>query len=131
MKTSATFSLQELNPEQISAVETTEGPVLILAGAGSGKTRVLTYRIAFLIHEKKISPWEVLAMTFTNKAAGEMKERIQKLVGQHNGMWLGTFHSVFSKILRWEAIHLGYQSNFVIYDTDDQKRLVKSELPWG
>jgi DNA helicase-2/ATP-dependent DNA helicase PcrA len=118
--------LEDLNNEQKMAVETTEGPVLVLAGAGSGKTRVLTYRIAHILHEKKALPWEILAMTFTNKAAGEMRERIQKLVGIEKGIWVGTFHSIFSKIVRWEADFVGYTSDYVIYDMDDQERVIKS-----
>ena len=99
--------------------------MLILAGAGSGKTRVLTYRMAYLLHERKASPYEILAMTFTNKAAGEMKERIQQFIKLDHTMWIGTFHSIFSKILRWEAEKIGYSPNFIIYDTDDQESLVK------
>ncbi len=117
--------LQNLNPQQREAVIETEGPVLILAGAGSGKTRVLIYRMAYLLHEKKASPHEILAMTFTNKAAGEMKERIQQFIKLDHTMWIGTFHSIFSKILRWEAEKIGYNPNFIIYDTDDQESLVK------
>jgi len=119
------FSLQVLNPEQSKAVTATEGPVLILAGAGSGKTRVLTYRIAYLIREMGISPQSILAVTFTKKAAIEMRERIQKLIGEVHGIWIGTFHSSFAKILRWESAAIQYSPNFVIYDTDDQNRLIK------
>ncbi|MBN2104948.1 UvrD-helicase domain-containing protein [bacterium] len=122
---SPAFSLQGLNSEQRKAVTATEGPVLVLAGAGSGKTRVLTYRIAYLIRELGIPPFEILAVTFTKKAAIEMQERIQKLVGQVHGVWLGTFHSSFAKILRHEAPAFQYSPNFVIYDTDDQCRLIK------
>lgn len=107
---------------------TTEGPVLVLAGAGSGKTRVLTNRIAYLIAERHISPWEILAMTFTNKAAGEMKERLEGFGLVDHGLWIGTFHSIFARILRWEAEWIGYTSDYVIYDTDDQERLVKSVM---
>ena len=117
--------LDLLNPVQREAVQATEGPVLVLAGAGSGKTRVLTYRIVHICHTKKAIPSEILAMTFTNKAAGEMKERIQKLLNIQSGFWIGTFHSVFAKILRWEAEHIGYTSDFVIYDSDDQVMLIK------
>jgi len=117
--------LKELNEEQRPAVETTEGPILVLAGAGSGKTRVLTYRMAYILRKKKIAPWEILVMTFTNKAAGEMKERIQSLVGNDNPLWVGTFHSTFAKILRREIGVLGYSSDFVIYDTNDQERMLK------
>ena len=125
VETAETFQKQ-LNPEQWNAVQTTEGPVLILAGAGSGKTRVLTYRIAYLLLEKGVKPSEVLAVTFTKKAAGEMRERVQSFFPNMDGLWIGTFHSIFSKIIRWEAHHLGYNSNFVIYDTDDQVRLLKT-----
>ncbi len=125
MKARSQNNLEKLNKEQRPAVETTEGPVLVLAGAGSGKTRVLTYRIAHLLNEKKAQPWEILAMTFTNKAAGEMKERVAGLVGEIGRMWVGTFHSTFAKILRLEIDSLGYNSDFVIYDTHDQERLIK------
>ncbi len=117
--------LSDLNPDQRQAVEATEGPVLILAGAGSGKTRVLTYRIAHILNQQKAAPWEILAMTFTNKAASEMKERVKALVGSNKNVWLGTFHSVFAKILRWDVSSIGYSPDFVIYDADDQERLVK------
>ena len=93
--------LQELNPMQREAVENTEGPCLVIAGAGSGKTKVLTYKIAYLLQEKNIKPWNVLAITFTNKAANEMKERAASLIGDNiNDMWLGTFHSICVRILR-------------------------------
>ncbi len=118
--------LENLNTEQKSAVQATEGPVLVLAGAGSGKTRVLTHRIAYLIQDKGVQPWQILAMTFTKKAAGEMVERVHELVTVDAVPWIGTFHSIFSKLLRIEAQHLNYDSNFVIYDTDDQLRLMKS-----
>ena len=126
--TDNSFSIQDLNPEQRQAVEATEGPVLVLAGAGSGKTRVLTYRIAYLLRTKKAKPWEILAMTFTNKAAGEMKERLYQFVGKDNQLWIGTFHSIFAKILRWEAEAIGYPKAFVIYDSDDQVKLIKSVM---
>ena len=104
----------------------TDGSVLILAGAGSGKTRVLTSRIAWMLEQGQCKPWQVLALTFTNKAAREMKERIAHLVGQRvDEMWVGTFHSVFARILRREAEYLGYDRNFTIYDSDDQLRLVR------
>jgi DNA helicase-2/ATP-dependent DNA helicase PcrA len=106
--------LQSLNSQQREAVTATEGPVLILAGAGSGKTRVLTTRIAYLIREKQIQPWDILAMTFTNKAAGEMKERVEKMVGSYSGLWVGTFHSLFAKILRTEALSFGFTATFGI-----------------
>jgi DNA helicase-2/ATP-dependent DNA helicase PcrA len=115
-----------LNKEQYEAVVTTEGPVLILAGAGSGKTRVLTYRIAHLVNDLGVYPSQILAITFTNKAAQEMKERVKHLVGDEvNNMWVSTFHSSCVRILRREIDKLGYNKNFVIYDTYDQKTLVK------
>jgi len=118
--------LDELNDIQRAAVTTTEGPVLVVAGPGSGKTRVLTFRIAHLI-QSGIAPWEILALTFTNKAAKEMKERIAKVVGQRaNNVWAGTFHSVFARILRVEAEHIGYPSNFTIYDSDDTKSVIST-----
>ena len=126
MKDSLNTLFRELNPEQQKAVEATEGPVLVFAGAGSGKTRVLTYRIAFILKEQKASPWEILAMTFTNKAAGEMKNRIQHFGDKNKNLWIGTFHSIFAKILRWEAGLLGYSPDFVIYDADDKERLIKT-----
>jgi DNA helicase-2/ATP-dependent DNA helicase PcrA len=119
--------LATLNPPQMEAVEKTDGPVMIIAGAGSGKTRVLTYRIAYLIHQKKVDAFQILSLTFTNKAASEMKQRIEKLIGlEARNTWMGTFHSVFAKILRVEAQKLGYPSNFTIYDTDDSKSLIRS-----
>jgi len=118
-----------LNPMQREAVYQTEGPLLILAGAGSGKTRVLTHRIAYLIEEKRINPWNILAITFTNKAAGEMKERVENLVGfGAESIWVATFHSTCVKILRRFADRLGYDTNFTIYDTDDQKTLIRQIL---
>ena len=119
--------LKELNTEQRQAVEHTEGPVMIIAGAGSGKTRVLTYRIAHLIYAKGVDAFQILSLTFTNKAASEMKHRIEKLAGlDARNTWMGTFHSVFAKILRVEADKLGYPSNFTIYDTDDSKSLIRT-----
>lgn len=115
-----------LNEQQQKGVFTTEGPVLILAGAGSGKTRVITHRIAYLIEEKGVNPWNIMAITFTNKAAGEMKERIDNLVGfgsEH--IWVSTFHSSCVKILRRYIDRIGYDSNFTIYDTDDMKNVMK------
>ena len=121
--------LEELNGVQREAVECTEGPVMIIAGAGSGKTRVLTYRIAHLL-KKGVDPFQVLSLTFTNKAAKEMKERISKIVGagEAKNIWMGTFHSVFARLLRSEAEKLGYPTNFTIYDTDDAKSLIKTIL---
>lgn len=119
--------LKELNPPQLQAVQHTDGPVMIIAGAGSGKTRVLTYRIAHLIYAKGIDPFNILSLTFTNKAAAEMKHRIEMLVGlEARNTWMGTFHSVFAKILRVEAGKIGYPSNFTIYDSDDSKSLIRT-----
>ena len=119
------MDLSALNPMQRKAAETLEGPVLILAGAGSGKTRALTYRIANLI-ESGVKPWHILALTFTNKAAREMKARVEKLVGEEAAdMWIGTFHSVCVRILRRDIEKLGYQRSFTIYDDDDQLRVIK------
>ncbi|MFT5877866.1 MAG: DNA helicase-2/ATP-dependent DNA helicase PcrA [Salibacteraceae bacterium] len=119
--------LNELNDAQREAVINTEGPSMIIAGAGSGKTRVLTYRIAALL-EKGVPPYNILSLTFTNKAAREMKERIGSLVGESKAksLWMGTFHSVFARILRSESEKLGYPSNFTIYDMDDAKKLIKA-----
>lgn len=115
-----------LNEPQREAVFYTDGPLLILAGAGSGKTRVLTHRIAYLIEEKGINPWNILAITFTNKAAGEMRERVDQLVGfGSESIWVSTFHSMCVRILRRHIALLGYDTNFTIYDTDDQKTLMK------
>lgn len=121
--------LDELNPIQFEAAKSTEGPVMIIAGAGSGKTRVLTYRIAHLI-EKNVDTFNILALTFTNKAAKEMKERIAKIIGhsEAKNLWMGTFHSVFAKILRIEAEKIGYPNNFTIYDTEDSKSVIKEIL---
>lgn len=117
--------LRGLNPSQKKAVQNTYGPTLILAGAGSGKTRVLTHRIAYLIDVEKVKPWNILAMTFTNKAAGEMKERIQKLVKHDSqSIWMGTFHSIFARILRYECEKLGFDRDFSIYDPEDQLNLI-------
>lgn len=124
--------LKELNEMQKEAVLATEGPVLIMAGAGSGKTKCLTHRIAYLIKEKKVSPYDILAITFTNKAAGEMKERMAKLLNRGSSAnimpWMGTFHSVCVKILRRETHLLGYDSNFTIYDSDDSLTMVKEVM---
>ena len=117
---------ESLNPVQQEAVYHTEGPVLILAGAGSGKTRVLTHRIAYLIEEMGVNPWNIMAITFTNKAAEEMRERVDKLVGfGSESIWVSTFHSACVRILRRHIDNLGYDTNFTIYDTDDQKSLMK------
>ncbi|HVW90029.1 MAG TPA: UvrD-helicase domain-containing protein, partial [Gaiellaceae bacterium] len=121
--------LADLNPAQREAVLTVEGPLLVIAGAGSGKTRVLTYRVAHLLAAHGVKPNEILAITFTNKAAGEMKERVERTVGNvARAIWIMTFHSACGRILRREAERLGYRSNFTIYDQADQVRLVKQCL---
>ncbi|MBL7958723.1 UvrD-helicase domain-containing protein, partial [bacterium] len=126
---SAAAILQGLNDVQKSAVQSTSGPVLVLAGAGSGKTSVLTRRIAYLVNVENISPFYVLAVTFTNKAAEEMKNRIDRLVGaESRKIWIGTFHSVFGKILRFEADKIGYSKNYTIYDAEDQLNVVKASM---
>src|SRR5256885_77238 len=118
--------LEDLNPAQREAVLTTEGPLLVVAGAGSGKTRVLTRRIAHLLAAVGAKPPEILAITFTNKAAAEMRERVEHLVGPPaRACWVMTFHAACGRILRREAERLGYKSNFTIYDTADQLRLTK------
>ena len=118
--------LNELNDVQRAAVENIEGPILILAGAGSGKTRVVTTKIAYLIEEKNVHPQEILAFTFTNKAASEMKDRVSKLLDFNvSAMWIGTFHSICVRILRRDLNLPGYNKNFSIYDTSDQKTLIK------
>lgn len=118
--------LDTLNEKQKEAVLQTEGPVLILAGAGSGKTRVLTERIAYLIEEKGVNPWNIMAITFTNKAAGEMRDRVDRIVGfGSESIWVSTFHSSCVKILRRFSDRLGYENTFAIYDTDDQKSIIK------
>ncbi|MFL5927941.1 MAG: UvrD-helicase domain-containing protein, partial [Gaiellaceae bacterium] len=118
--------LADLNPAQREAVLTTEGPLLVIAGAGSGKTRVLTHRVAHLLAAHGVKPNEILAITFTNKAAGEMKERVERGVGPvARAIWILTFHAACGRILRREAPRLGYRSNFTIYDQADQVRLAK------
>lgn len=120
------IDLTTLNPAQREAAECTSGPLLVLAGAGSGKTRVLTYRIAHMIADEHIHPWQILAITFTNKAAAEMRERLGDLLpGGTQGMWVCTFHAMCVRILRDDADKLGFRPNFTIYDDDDSKRLVK------
>ncbi len=122
-------TFEQLNPMQRKAVETTEGPLLILAGAGSGKTRALTHRIAYLIEEKGVNPWNILAITFTNKAAGEMRDRVDRLVSVGaEKIWVSTFHSACVRILREYIKGLGYTTNFTIYDGDDQKTLMRQIL---
>ncbi|RIK31641.1 MAG: hypothetical protein DCC56_05505 [Anaerolineae bacterium] len=122
--------LDKLNPQQRAAVTAGNGPVLVVAGPGSGKTRVLTQRIAYLIAEEGVRPWQILAVTFTNKAAKEMQERVKKLLPDQatEGIMLGTFHSICARILRREAEHLPIESNFVIFDSDDQERIVKNVI---
>ena len=121
--------LADLNPAQREAVLATEGPVLVVAGAGSGKTRVLTHRIAHLVAACGVKPNEILAITFTNKAANEMKTRLESILGDTaRRMWVMTFHAACGRILRREAPRLGYRSNFTIYDQADQVRVVKASL---
>jgi DNA helicase-2/ATP-dependent DNA helicase PcrA len=121
--------LNKLNPQQKNAVLHNKGPVLVLAGAGSGKTKVLTHRFAYLTTAQKVSPSSILAMTFTNKAADEMKERIESLTKKStNSLWIGTFHSLSARILRKDIESLGYRSDFCIYDEDDSGNLVRTIL---
>ena len=119
--------MNHLNPEQKQAVEQIDGPMIVIAGAGSGKTRVLTYRIAHLI-KNGVNPFNILSLTFTNKASREMRDRIQKIIGDNDAknIWMGTFHSVFSKILRIESHYINYPKNYTIYDTEDSKSLIRS-----
>ena len=119
--------LDGLNPPQRAAAESVDGPVMIVAGAGSGKTRTLTYRIAYLLASGRARPDQILALTFTNRAAREMVHRIRSLVGDElaRGLWMGTFHSIFSRILRREGKHIGFTSDYSIYDTEDTERVVK------
>ena len=118
--------LEGLNDKQYEAVINTEGPCLVIAGAGSGKTKVLTHKIAYLIQEKNVAPWNILAITFTNKAANEMKERVANLIGeQAKDLWMGTFHSICVKILRSHIDRIGFDSSFIIFDTSDQRTLIK------
>ena len=130
MKMGVIMSIYDtLNREQKEAVQQTEGPVLLLAGAGSGKTRVLTHRIAYLIDEMGIRPWNILAITFTNKAAGEMRERVNQLVEYGaDQVWVSTFHSACIRILRRHIGRLGFNNGFSVYDTDDQKVVIKSVM---
>ncbi|MBQ9580239.1 MAG: UvrD-helicase domain-containing protein, partial [Lachnospiraceae bacterium] len=123
------ITTEKLNPEQQKGVYTVSGPVLILAGAGSGKTRVLTNRTAYLIEEKGVDPYNILAITFTNKAAAEMRRRINELVGHGaEAIWISTFHSCCVRILRRFADRIGYDTSFTIYDTDDSNSLMKDVL---
>ncbi len=120
--------LKGLNKEQEQAVTYGQGPLLVLAGAGSGKTRVLTHRIAYLMEEKNVMPYEILAITFSNKAAAEMKHRIFSLVGPQKDLWIGTFHGICNRILRIHGEILGYNTDFTIYDTQDQKKVLKDTM---
>src|SRR5881392_2281708 len=121
--------LADLNPPQREAVEHGDGPLLVLAGAGSGKTRVLTHRIAYLLASDRARPSEILAITFTNKAAGEMRERVERLVGGVSRvMWVMTFHSACARILRADAERLGYKRAFTIYDEADSLRMLKRSM---
>src|SRR5438132_2583720 len=119
--------LEPLNAKQQEAVSAPDGPVLVLAGPGSGKTRVLTHRVAWLIARRRTPPWKIVAVTFTNKAAREMKERLVPLIGPQgvSQLAVGTFHSICARWLRIDGKHVGIDSNFAIYDSDDQQRLVK------
>ena len=127
MSTGEYFYLKDLNPSQHEGVINVKGPMMIIAGAGSGKTRVLTTRIAYLMDYYNIDPFNILSLTFTNKASKEMRNRIEKLIGpEARNIWMGTFHAVFARILRTEATHLGYTNNFTIYDTEDSKSLIKT-----
>ena len=122
-------TLAGLNPAQKDAVETVEGPLLVLAGPGSGKTRVITHRIAYLVQKLGISPRRIMAVTFTNKAAGEMRNRLQTMLGQRaEELTLGTFHAIFARILRIEGTNIGLDSQFAIYDDDDQINLIKQAM---
>ena len=121
--------LDELNKEQRQAVETTEGPVLVLSGAGTGKTKVLTTRIAYILHQQLARPWQILSVTFTNKASREMKERLERMIGGDAfSVWLGTFHSIGIRILRKHGALLGLDPNFIVLDPDDQERLLKQMM---
>ena len=119
--------VSDLNPEQRMAVEHQYGPLLILAGAGSGKTRVITHRIAYLIDQYNVSPYHILAITFTNKAAKEMRDRVNSLVDYGaQDIWVSTFHSACVRMLRRFSDTIGYEKNFSVYDTDDQKSLMRT-----
>lgn len=122
--------IENLNEMQKKAVLTSEGPLLILAGAGSGKTKTMTHRIAYLIQEKGVSPYNILAVTFTNKAAQEMRERVEQLIGSHTNMWIMTFHSACMRILRQHIEALGYSKDFTVYDSTDQKTVIKDALKY-
>src|SRR5262249_14600399 len=119
--------LADLTPAQREAVTHFEGPLLILAGAGSGKTRVITYRVAHLLREHAVSPYHILAITFTNKAAGEMRQRVERLA-PNSRVWISTFHSCGAKLIRQYAARFGLDRNFTIYDVDDRHKLIKAAL---
>src|SRR3954447_1891309 len=120
--------LEDLNENQREAVLHKDGPIMIVAGAGSGKTKVLTTRIAHLMSAHKVDAFNILALTFTNKAAAEMKERVEKILGnsEARNLYIGTFHSVFARMLRAEAHRIGFPNNFTIYDTDDSRSVLKT-----
>ena len=123
--------LENLNQEQLTAVKTTDGPLLVLSGAGTGKTRVLTTRVAYILNQGLCKPWQILALTFTNKAANEMKNRLADLSdgSWYSGdVWCGTFHSVCLRILRSNAVRVGLRNDFIVYGEDDQKSIIKSCL---
>ena len=120
--------LAGLNPAQVKAVECTEGPVLVLAGAGSGKTRVLAHRVANIVHHRLARPWQILAVTFTNKAAAEIRDRVAAIVPGGDEVAAGTFHAIFLRLLRREAKAIGYPRDFTIFDETDSVRLVKMIL---
>ena len=121
--------LADLNPEQREAVETTDGPLLVLSGAGTGKTRVLTCRVAYILAKGLAKPWQILAVTFTNRAAKEMRERVATLVGPvAEAVWLGTFHALCVRMLRRHGELIGLRSSFTILDSDDQLRLLKQVM---
>ena len=121
--------LAKLNTEQRDAVETTEGPLLVLSGAGTGKTRVLTSRIAYIIYKQLAMPWQILAVTFTNKAANEMKSRIKSIIGDGaDSLWIGTFHSIGLRIVKRYYELIGLKNNFLILDEGDQKILIKKVI---
>ena len=125
----AASHLDRLNPAQRRAVEAVDGPVLVLAGAGTGKTRVLTTRLAHILARRRAWPSQILAVTFTNKAALEMRERLERMIGESaEGLWLGTFHAIAARILRRHAEVVGLKPNFTILDTDDQIRLLKQRI---